>query len=68
MNTADQEAYERYLADELIRRDFYDRLHAFASALQAAFTSQDWVPILPWTTEQSSRLMWCGLTTLFTVR
>jgi type I restriction enzyme R subunit len=43
VNTADQEAYERYLADELIRRDFYDRLRAFASALQAAFTSQDWV-------------------------
>ena len=46
-NTTDQEAYERYLADELIRRDFYDRLRAFAGALQVAFTSQDWVDRTP---------------------
>ena len=42
-NTADQEAYEQLLADDLLRRDFYDRLRAFAGALQIAFTSQDWI-------------------------
>lgn len=42
-NTADQEAYELQLADDLVRRDFYHRLRTFASTLQGAFTSQDWV-------------------------
>ncbi|QDZ08217.1 type I restriction endonuclease subunit R [Sphingomonas panacisoli] len=46
-NAADQEAYELLLAEDLIRRDFYERLRAFASALQSAFTSQDWVDRTP---------------------
>ncbi len=46
-NTADREAYEQLLADELLRRDFYDRLRGFASALQIAFTSQDWIDGTP---------------------
>ena len=47
VNTADQEAYEKHLADELIRRDFYARLRAFAGALQTAFTSHDWIDRTP---------------------
>ncbi len=46
-NPADQEAYEQLLADELLRHDFYERLHAFARTLQIAFTSQDWIDRTP---------------------
>lgn len=46
-NTADQEAYEQLLADDLLRREFYERLRSFARVLQAAFTSQDWIDRTP---------------------
>ncbi len=39
-NTADQEAYERHLADPVTRHDFYDRLSAYAKALAVAFSSE----------------------------
>ena len=39
-NVHDREAYERYLADDLIRRDFYARLRVFARALALAFASE----------------------------
>ncbi len=42
-NAADQEAYERHLADEIIRRDFYDRLRAYAKALATAFSSEGFI-------------------------
>lgn len=46
-NPADQEAHERLLADEILRRDFYKALAAFARALQMAFNSQDWIDRTP---------------------
>lgn len=42
-NAADGEAYERHLADPVIRHDFYDRLRAYAKALATAFSSEEWV-------------------------
>jgi type I restriction enzyme, R subunit len=39
-NAADQEAYERLLADTVVRHDFYDRLRAYAKALAVAFSSE----------------------------
>lgn len=39
-NAADQEAFERLLADDVIRHDFYERLSAYAKALTVAFSSE----------------------------
>lgn len=39
-NAADQEAYERHLADTVVRHDFYDRLSAYSKALAVAFSSE----------------------------
>ena len=39
-NAADQEAFERHLADPVIRHDFYDRLSAYAKVLSVAFSSE----------------------------
>lgn len=42
-NAADQEAFERHLADSVIRLDFYDRLRAYAKALATAFSSEGFI-------------------------
>lgn len=42
-NAADQEAFERHLADPVIRHDFYDRLRAYAKALATAFSSEGFI-------------------------
>ncbi len=42
-NAGDQEEYERLLADELLRDDFYARLRAYAKALALAFSSEDFL-------------------------
>ncbi len=42
-NAADQEAYERHLADPVVRHDFYDRLRAYAKALTTAFSSEGFI-------------------------
>ncbi len=42
-NAADQEAYERHLADPMVRHDFYDRLRAYAKALTMAFSSEGFI-------------------------
>ena len=42
-NAADQEAFERHLADTVIRHDFYDRLSAYAKALAVAFSSEAFI-------------------------
>ncbi|MEG3152206.1 HsdR family type I site-specific deoxyribonuclease [Sphingomonas sp. ZT3P38] len=42
-NAADQEAYERHLADTVVRHDFYDRLRAYAKALATAFSSEGFI-------------------------
>lgn len=39
-NVYDREAYELYLGDDLVRRDFYARLRTFARALALAFASE----------------------------
>lgn len=41
-NAADQEAYERHLADEERRDQFYQRLSAYAKTLATAFSSETW--------------------------
>ena len=46
-NAYDREAYERHLADDLVRRDFYDRLRAFAKTLAAAFSSEGFLDATP---------------------
>lgn len=42
-NATDQEAFERHLADPVIRHDFYDRLRAYAKALATAFSSEGFI-------------------------
>lgn len=42
-NAADQEAYERHLADPVLRNDFYDRLSAFGKTLAVAFSSESFI-------------------------
>ena len=42
-NTYDEEAYARFLADELKRRDFYALLRDYAKALSTAFSSEAFI-------------------------
>jgi len=42
-NAGDQEEFERLLADDLLRDDFYARLRAYAKALALAFSSEDFL-------------------------
>lgn len=42
-NSFDAEAYAVHLREELTRKRFYDRLSAFARALQTAFSSQEFI-------------------------
>lgn len=42
-NSFDAEAYGVHLREELVRKRFYDRLSAFACALQTAFSSQEFI-------------------------
>ena len=42
-NKLDEEAFERHLADEERREDFYERLARFARTLAIALSTSDWV-------------------------